>query len=418
MRKTYNRRSSRKKNNSSYYLRMVSVILCAILLIGIIYVLGKSILGGEDQKRNQDDNEKDSMDNVAMDTAKSILSELSLEEKVYQLFIVTPEQLTGVSEVTQSGLITQSAIQEKPVGGIVYFSANLISRGQCKEMIDNIQSYSKLGLFISVDEEGGDVARIGNNPDMETTAFPSMESIGDRGDISEAYNVGFTIGREISELGFNLDFAPVADINSNAENTVIGTRAFSSDPEIVSNMVSACIKGFKESGVLCTVKHFPGHGDTVEDSHYGEAQTYKTLDELYECEFIPFEASIEAGVPLIMVGHITTPNLDEENVPASLSYRVVTEILRNNMEYSGLIITDSMSMGAIVDRYSSEDAAVKALKAGVDLILMPYNLENAVAGVMDAVAEGNLTEERIDESVLRILMTKIDSGIIDTYIYQ
>ena len=418
MRKTYNRRSSWKKNNSSYYLRMILVILCAILLIGILYVLGKSILGGEDQKRNEDGNEKESMDNVAMDTAKSILSELSLEEKIYQLFIVTPEQLTGVSEVTQSGFITQSAIQEKPVGGIVYFSANLISRGQCKEMIDNIQSYSKLGLFISVDEEGGDVARIGNNPDMETTAFPAMESIGDRGDISEAYNVGFTIGKEISELGFNLDFAPVADINSNTENTVIGKRAFGSDPEIVSNMVSACIKGFKESGMLCTVKHFPGHGDTVEDSHYGEAKTYKTLDELYECEFIPFEASIEAEVPLIMVGHITTPNLDEENVPASLSYRVVTEILRNNMEYSGLVITDSMSMGAIVDQYSSEEAAVKALKAGVDLILMPYNLENAVAGVMDAVAEGNLTEERIDESVLRILMTKIDSGIIDTHIYQ
>lgn len=351
-------------------------------------------------------------DNSVSEAARSLLSAMTLKEKVYQLFIVTQEQLTGVSTVTQSGEVTRMSIEKYPVGGIVYFSSNLISREQCTSMITDIQSYSKLGLFIAVDEEGGTVARLGNNQAMGTTSFPAMQIIGDSEDTSQAYNVGYVIGSDIAELGFNLDFAPIADVNSNPDNTVIGTRAFSSDPEIAASMIAACVKGFRDSGILCTLKHFPGHGDTIADSHYGEAETTKTIEQLYECELIPFEAGIRAGSPLIMVGHITVPDIVDEPVPATLSYEIVTELLKDELGYTGLIITDSMSMQAVTDQYTSGEAAVKAIQAGIDVILMPYSLSDAVIGILDAVSDGDISEERIDESVLKILETKIESGII------
>lgn len=344
--------------------------------------------------------------------AERILENMTLEERIYQLFIVTQEQLTGVSQVTQSGKTTQSAIEKYPVGGIIYFANNLLSREQCKTMIENIQSYSEIGLFISVDEEGGKVARLGNDSEMGTTSFPAMGSIGVTDDTSKAYEVGYVIGQEISELGFNLDFAPVADVYSNEENTVIGDRAFSSDPYVAARMVSACVQGFRDSQMLCTLKHFPGHGDTVTDSHYGEAQITKTLEELYLCELIPFQEGINSGVPLVMIGHLTAPKITEEDVPATLSYEIVTGLLREEMGFDGIIITDSMAMQAITEKYSSGIAAVKAIQAGVDIVLMPQNLQDAVNGILTAIQEGILTEERIDESVLRILQTKISKDII------
>lgn len=344
--------------------------------------------------------------------AEWILQGMTLEERIYQLFIVTQEQLTGVSQVTQSGKTTQSAIEKYPVGGIIYFADNLLSREQCKTMIENIQSYSEIGLFIAVDEEGGKVARLGNHSEMGTTSFPAMGSIGATDDTSKAYEVGYVIGQEISELGFNLDFAPVADVYSNAENTVIGERAFSSDPHVAAKMISACVQGFRDSEMLCTLKHFPGHGDTVADSHYGEAQITKTLEELYQCELIPFQEGIDSGVPLVMIGHLTAPKITEEDVPATLSYEIVTKLLREEMGFDGIVITDSMSMQAITEKYSSGIAAVKAIQAGADIVLMPQNLQDAVNGILSAVREGTLTEERIDESVLRILQAKISKNII------
>lgn len=344
--------------------------------------------------------------------ARKILETMSLEEKIYQMFIVTQEQLTGVGNVIQSGSSTRAAIEKQPVGGIIYFTPNLVSREQTGAMISNIQSYSKLGLFIAVDEEGGIVSRVARNEAMGTTAFPAMGTIGSSGDPDKAYEVGCTIGTDIAALGFNLDFAPVADVNSNPNNPVIGTRAFHSDPVTAAKMVAACVRGFNDSGMLCTLKHFPGHGDTSTDSHYGEAEISKNLEELMQCELLPFISGIEAGAPFIMVGHITAPNVTDEPVPATLSHDIVTGLLREKLQYDGLIITDSMTMQAITDRYSSGEAAVKAIAAGVDIILIPQNLNNAVAGIKTAVADGTLTEERLDESVLRILETKIRSGII------
>ncbi|MCD7751906.1 MAG: glycoside hydrolase family 3 protein [Lachnospiraceae bacterium] len=343
--------------------------------------------------------------------ALEILSTMTLWEQVCQLFIVTPEQLTGVSVATQAGETTRQALSDYPVGGIVYFAANILTRDQISTMISNSQSYSKISLFIAVDEEGGTVARIGNNSAMGTTSFPNMKTIGDTGDTQNAYEVGYTIGSEISELGFNLDFAPVADVDSNPDNPVIGDRSFSSDASVASAMVAAAVQGFHDGGILCTLKHFPGHGDTSTDSHEGYTELTKTLAQLQETEFVPFVGGISAGADFVMVGHISVPQVTGSDLPATLSATMIS-ILRNDLGFDGLIITDSMQMEAITDRYSSGEAAVMAIQAGVDMILMPENLQEAVEGVYEAVQSGEITKERLQESVLRILRTKISSGII------
>lgn len=342
--------------------------------------------------------------------AMEILATMTQEEKVYQLFMVTPEQLTGWGgTVTVTGETSRNAIASKPVGGIIYFSPNLETREQTISMISGLQEASKLGLFISVDEEGGPVVRIADNPNMGTTYFPAMGKISG---VEKAYEVGAVTGAEIKELGFNLDFAPVADVFSNPNNKVIGNRAFSSDPKIAAQLVEACTKGFRDSGVLCTLKHFPGHGDTGTDSHYGAAESNKTLEELEACEFLPFKAGIAAGANVVMMGHVTLPNVTQEDLPATLSHEIVTGILREKLGYEGLVITDAMNMGAITNHYSSGEAAVLALNAGVDMILMPNDLNDAVKGVLKALEEGKLTQEQLDEKVLRILQIKIEAGII------
>lgn len=198
---------------------------------------------GDDEKKTDEQTEQ-----TVEEKAQNMMEHMSLEEKIYQLFVVTPEQLTGVSTVTMAGDTTRAALEAQPVGGIVFFAPNLLNREQTITMIQNMQSYSKTGLFIAVDEEGGSVMRLGNNSEMGITAIPSMESVGDTEDISQAYRVGNTIGSEISQLGFNLDFAPVADVNSNPNNTVIGSRAFGTDPEKVAEMVAACVKDFATVG--------------------------------------------------------------------------------------------------------------------------------------------------------------------------
>lgn len=332
--------------------------------------------------------------------AQALLDNMSLEEKIYQLFIVAPEQLSGSGD---------ALIQ---VGGVIFFAENIQNPEQVTRMIADMQAASRLSLFIAVDEEGGAVARLGRNPAMGTTAFPPMGDIGASGDTENARNVGRTIGNDIKSFGFNLNFAPVADVNSNPNNPVIANRAFSSDPNITADMVAACVGGFKESGVLCTLKHFPGHGDTSEDSHYGAASSYKTLKDLQACELLPFQAGIAAGADMVMTGHISLPNVTGNDTPASLSYEITTELLRGQLGFDGLIVTDSMTMEAITDHFTSDDAAVQALQAGADIILMPADLHSAASGILHAVNNGKITEKRLDESVYRILYAKLEHGII------
>lgn len=342
---------------------------------------------------------------------EELLSSLTLHEKICQLFLVTPEQLTGVDRATAAGETTRQALEDYPVGGLIYFADNLRTREQVTEMLANTQSFAPIGLFLAVDEEGGAVARVAKNPEMDVPAFPPMLTVGADG-TDAACEVGRTIGGYLAELGFNLDFAPVADVYTNPENTVIGDRAFSTDPAEAAELVAAAVEGFKNSGILCTLKHFPGHGDTAADSHTGAAFSQRTLEELREAEFLPFRSGIDAGAPVVMTGHISLPAVTGTDVPASLSPEIVTGLLREELGFEGLCVTDSLQMAAVTDFYSPGEAAVLALQAGNDLILMPEDFAAAYQGVLEAVESGELTEARIDESVARILRVKLEQGIL------
>ena len=335
------------------------------------------------------------------------LAGMTLHEKVCQMMFVTPEELTGEDGVTVAGDATRQALENYPVGGIVYFAKNLESQDQVKEMIDNSQKYSSIGLFVATDEEGGVVNRLMDT--VGTTYIGSMYYYKDDGD-ETAYENAYTIANDMSALGFNLDFAPVADVWSNPDNTVIGERAYSDDYAQAAELVGNAVKGFNDGGVMCTLKHFPGHGDTAEDSHYSSAYVHRTKEEIMADEMQPFRAGIEAGAEFVMVGHLIVPDIDE--VPATLSYKIATGILRDELKFEGVAITDSFEMESIADNYSVDDAVVMSVKAGMDMILQPKDMVSAVNSIEQAVADGELSEDRIDESVRRILTLKESRGLL------
>ena len=335
------------------------------------------------------------------------LAGMTLHEKVCQMMFVTPEELTGEDGVTVAGDATRQALENYPVGGIVYFAKNLESQDQVKEMIANSQKDSSIGLFVATDEEGGVVNRLMDT--VGTTYIGSMYYYKDDGD-ETAYENAYTIANDMSALGFNLDFAPVADVWSNPDNTVIGERAYSDDYAQAAELVGNAVKGFNDGGVMCTLKHFPGHGDTAEDSHYSSAYVHRTKEEIMADEMQPFRSGIEAGAEFVMVGHLIVPDIDE--VPATLSYKIATGILRDELKFEGVAITDSFEMESIADNYSVDDAVVMSVKAGMDMILQPKDMASAVNSIEQAVADGELSEDRIDESVRRILTLKESRGLL------
>ena len=331
---------------------------------------------------------------------------MTLEQKVAGLFFVTPEQLTGVGQAVQAGEGTQEALAKWPVGGLVYFKQNIQSEEQLKEMLANTVSYSSFPIFLGVDEEGGSVARVADALGLENVG--PMADIGSAGDVQAAYAANQTIGTYLSSYGFNVDFAPIADVLTNPDNTVIGDRAFSDDPQTAADMVAGAVEGLQSAGVSACLKHFPGHGDTAGDSHTGAAETDRTKEEMAAAEFLPFQSGIGAGADMVMVGHISAPNLTGgEKVPASLSEEIITGILRSELGYDGIIITDAMNMAAVTDYYEADVAAIMALKAGADMILMPEDFQQAYEGVLQAVQDGTVSQERVDDSLKRIYRVKL-----------
>ena len=276
-------------------------------------------------------------------------------------------------------------------------------------MMEISMDVTGLPVFLATDEEGGQVRRLSGRGFDDVPYIDTMYSVGQTGDKKKAEETGKTIGTYLSEYGFNVDFAPVADIFSNPENTVIADRAFGNDADTVSGMVSSFVKGMKEAGVCATLKHFPGHGDTSEDSHAGGAASYRTLREMEESELLPFQAGIDAGAQFVMAGHISLPSVLPDDTPASLSYDILTGLLRNRMGFEGIIITDALNMGAVTSRYGSADAAVQAFMAGADMILMPADFESAYQGILQAAQYGIISEERLNDSVRRILCVKLEA---------
>lgn len=353
--------------------------------------------------------------------AEILLSQMTLREKVGQLFIVRPDaldpnrSLEQVFNTTTDGVVMLSdairdTYQDYPVGGVIQFAGNLASSLQITEFNGALQDMSSIPLFICVDEEGGAVARLANHHSFNLPKFNNAAYIGASGDPSQALEMGRTIGGYLAEYGFNMDFAPVADVNTNPNNPVIGTRAFSSDADTAAQMAGAMAQGLRENGIIPTFKHFPGHGDTAEDSHNGIAVSYKTFGEMISCEWLPFAEA--TALDCVMVGHIAVPEITGDLTPATLSKEVVTGILREELGFEGLIVTDSLAMGAITDQYDAGEAAVLALQAGCDVILMPENLYEAFDAVVTAVENGTLSQEWLDETVLRILEFKQAAGIL------
>lgn len=343
----------------------------------------------------------------------SYIEQMTLQEKVAGLFIVTPEQLTGVNKVTAAGSTTQKALETYPVGGLIYFAKNITGYDKFKEMLANTTGYIKYPVFLCVDEEGGSVARIANTL-SSVTKVDSMNTIGATGDTGNATSAYTTISSYLTDLGINVDFAPVSDIQTEY-NTLFAERSFGSEPQSVADFVEASVLALQLNGVSACLKHFPGHGVTDADSEVGMAVTERTLDEMRESEFLPFIAGIEAGADFVMVGHISTPNVTGDNKPASLSYDIITTILREELGFKGIVITDAMNMPSITEYYLPGEAAVAALQAGADMILMPENFKDAYDAILEAITNGTLSEDRINESLKRIYRIKCADMVVTSY---
>lgn len=364
----------------------------------------------EDDSQSEPEGDAEKIDRQARAFAEEKLASMTLEEKIAQMFFITPDALTGVQATVQAGEITKSSFSRYPVGGLVFFESNIQSPQQIIQMNQRLTEISRerVGVipFLGVDEEGGTVLRIADNPQFAQEDVGNMSEIGSAGDPEIAYETGRTLGAYLSEYGFNVDFAPVADLWNNPENQVVKYRSFGSDSVLVSEMVARETIGLQEYGISAALKHFPGHGSTAGDSHKGAAVSLRTEEELAAEEYQVFQAGIEAGAEFVLAGHISFPNIESQDIPATLSYHFLTEVLRDQLGFQGIVITDAMNMAAIANFYTSADAAVAAVKAGVDMILMPVDFENAYRGLLQAVQSGEISENRINDSVKRILVVK------------
>lgn len=329
---------------------------------------------------------------------------MPLEDKVAGLFIVNPEAITDVKTAVKAGDGTKDALNTWAVGGMIYFEKNMKSEEQLTEMITNTTLYSRYPLFICVDEEGGDVSRVAEAGLANNVG--TAQAIGATADPNQAYMAGSTMAGYLTPLGFNVNLAPVADLH-NTEDGVMEERAYGADAASVTPMVVSMVQGLEDNGVSSCLKHFPGIGGSADDTHVGMAISDRTAEQFRAEEFVVFKEGIEAGADFVMVSHLAAPALTGDNTPCCMSEAVVTDILRDELGFEGVIITDAMNMGAITNYdYGADGAAILALKAGCDMILMPDDFEVAYNGVLEAVKNGTISEERINDSLRRIYRIK------------
>lgn len=340
------------------------------------------------------------------DPILELMDTMTLEEKVGQLFIIRPEAIGVTSEPSA---MTAQLLAEYPVGGFMLAGYHIKSQSQVVEFTKAMHN-GKIPAFVSTDEEGGLVSRFANHKAFDLPKYESAGAVGASGDPNDAREMGNTIGGYLNQYGVNMDFAPVADVNTNPKNPVIGTRAFSSDPVIAAQMAHAMADGLMQNGVIPVYKHFPGHGDTAEDSHSKLAVSYKTLEQLQTCEWLPYEGLTQDAC--VMIAHVALPKVTGHMTPATMCREIIHDYLRESLGFQGVIITDAMEMGAITNTYSSGTAAVKVLEAGCDMILAPKDFKAAYSAVLEAVRSGTLSQTRIDESVYRILTLKQTYGIL------
>jgi|GEM_PF-339525 len=346
------------------------------------------------------------------DSFKYWLSQMTLEEKIGQLFVLRlPWQATAVNQRTQQ------LLADIPAGGIILFADNVESIEQVKDLTSQLQEMSRFPMFIAIDEEGGRVSRIGR---LFGGATPAAYTIANRNDTAFAQEIGQEIGQRLTTLGINMNFAPVADIWSNPANEVIGTRAFGRSAEAASPMVAATVRGLRDENIFAVVKHFPGHGDTYEDSHFQMAIHAHGLERFYVQEALPFASGIEAGAEGVMIAHISTPAIsghsplldwmtpwiESGKLPATFSDFWMQDVLRGEMGFDGLIITDALDMRALTDNFTCGQIALGTFLAGADILLMPLRPHEAFTALLQGYHDGLFCDERLNQSLMRIFWAK------------
>nr|WP_234402377.1 glycoside hydrolase family 3 protein [Oceanobacillus damuensis] len=355
---------------------------------------------------------------VRYDVIGNAIEGMTLNEKVGQMLMPDFRKWNG-ENVTEMLPEIEQLVEQYHLGGVILFAENVVTTEQTALLAAAYQEASeKYGLLLAIDQEGGIVTRL-----QSGTHMPGNMALGATRSAETAENVGQAIGEELNSLGINMNLAPVLDVNNNPDNPVIGVRSFGESPELVAEMGTAYIRGLQTTGVAATAKHFPGHGDTAVDSHLGLPEVPHDKERLLEVELFPFQQAMEEDIDAVMTAHVTFPKIDDTKVisqkdgteislPATLSHKVLTGLMREEMEYDGIIITDALNMAAIAEHFGPVDAVLRSVKAGTDIILMPVGLEEVAEGLLEAVETGEITEERIEESVERILTLKMERGII------
>lgn len=352
------------------------------------------------------------------DLIGNAIKHMSMEEKVGQMLMPDFRTWKGQNVTVMNDDIAK-LVKDYHLGGVILFRENTVTADQTTKLVSAYQEAAeKYGLLISIDQEGGIVTRLQTGTDM-----PGNMAIGATRSEETAQKVGKAIGEELNALGINMNFGPVLDVNNNPDNPVIGVRSFGENPELVGKLGNAYIKGLHETGTAATAKHFPGHGDTAVDSHIGLSEVPHDLDRLKKVELFPFQQAMDAGIDAIMTAHVTFPKIDDTKaiskkdgteiaVPATLSHKVLTGLMREDMGFKGVIVTDAMNMGAISEHFGPVDAAIRAVKAGADILLMPVGIEAVANGLYDAVNAGDISEDRLKQSVERVLTLKLNRSIV------
>lgn len=341
-----------------------------------------------------------------------LVRSLGLEEKIGQLFIISLWNGAENEYSLKLGEWEKKQLDFIRPGGVILFGGNIDTEKQVQTLCSGLQKYSDIPLFIAADQEGGYIGRLYESGKIPATRIPPPAKIGSTGNADYAYLAGWITGRETSAAGLNIIFAPVADVHNRATHPVIGSRSFGAEPERVAEMSSAFAEGVYSGGVLPVMKHFPGHGGADADPHFGSTVDPRSLQELRESDLLPFIKGINAGIDCIMVSHVIMPNIGGDDLPASCSPFINTELLRNRLGFRGIAVSDSISMGAITSRWEEKEAVLAVLNSGADCILEPPSPLQAFTSLLKAVQEGTVSERRVDTSLRRIFTVKLKAGII------
>ncbi len=379
--------------------------VCMVIILGISTLFGCNVNLPQQQTEKPEHHEENVTqptipEKVEEDPILKQIETMTLDQKIGQMVVVGIEG-TVVNEHIRE------LIEDYHVGGVILYKQNISDTDQAISLLNSVKeinSDNTIPLFLSVDEEGGRVTRMPN----EFTRLPTNEKIGRINNEDFSHGIGQILGKELKAFGFNMDFAPVLDVNNNPNNPVIGDRSFGSIPELVSKLAIPTMKGIRSQQVVPVVKHFPGHGDTSVDSHKELPVVNKNMEELQSFELIPFKEALENGAEVVMIAHILLPQIDTK-YPASMSKSVITDLLRGSMKFDGVVITDDMTMGAILKNYDISEAAVQSVSAGSDIILVAHDFDTEVKVIQalkKSVEDGRIPEKMIDQSVYRILKLK------------